>query len=397
MIVAFSSVLLLLATLVLFVTAIFSLEVLVASVLARRSGRGGPATDFAGKVAVIVPAHNEESGIAETLRNIRSNLKSQDRLIVVADNCTDRTADIALALGAEVTSRIDQSKRGKGYALDWGVSHLIDNPPDVVIIVDADCQITSGTLQDLAAETIRTNRPVQALYLMTSSSQSSVGQQVGGFAWRVRNQVRPLGLKSMGMPSQLMGTGMAFPWKVIRFVNLASGHIVEDLKLGLDLARLGSAPDFFPGVTVSSSFPSSVEGLQAQRQRWEHGHIYLIGGVAVPLLWSGLARRDSRLVALSLDLMVPPISLLIFVIFGLLFLCALCLPFGVAKSSFVVSLCCLLLLTLSISVAWLRFGRNILPARSLLRIPVYLAEKVPVYAKLLVGKRVSSWVRSDRT
>ena len=396
MIVAFSGIELLLATLVFFVTSIFALEVLVGSIL-HRSQSEAPAARFAGKLAVLVPAHNEEKGIAKTLRDILSNLSAQDRLIVVADNCTDRTADVASELGAEVTARFDQSKLGKGYALDWGMSYLGADPPDVVIVVDADCQILSGSLRGLAAEAIRRNRPVQALYIMTSSSRSTVGQQVAEFAWRVRNQVRPLGLRYMGLPSQLMGTGMAFPWHVISNVNLASGQIVEDLKLGLDLARLGSAPDFCPSVVVSSSFPSSVEGLRAQRQRWEHGHIYLIGRVAIPLLWTGLKRRDLRLVALSLDLMVPPISLLIFVIFALLLVCGLSLPLGLASSSLSMSLCCIGLLTLSISAAWLRFGKDILPARSLFRIPIYLAEKLPVYAKLLVGKRVSSWVRSDRT
>lgn len=390
-----SATLALLATIVLFVTSVFAIEIFVACFSAQ-SRFSNSSENFTGKIAVLVPAHNEESGIAQTLRNIRSNLMRDDRLVVVADNCTDQTAEIAQSLGAEVTARIDQSKRGKGYALDWGLAYLAADPPDVVVIVDADCHIVTGTLRALATRAARLDRPVQALYVMTAPARSSVGQQVAEFAWCVKNQVRPMGLKLMNLPSQLMGTGMAFPWRLIRSVNLASGHLVEDLKLGLDLAKLGSAPEFYPEVIVSSTFPSSVEGIRTQRQRWEQGHIYLIGHIAFPLLWRGIVRRDYRLAALSLDLMVPPISLLSFVILALILLTGSAFFCGVAEQAFALALLCIILLSCSITLAWVRFGRGMLPPKSLLRVPAYLAEKVPVYAKLIIGKGVSNWIRSDR-
>lgn len=63
---------------------------------------------------------------------------------MVADNCTDDTARLASAAGAEVIERHDALLRGKGYALDFGVRHLAQQPPDVVIVVDADCQVAEG-------------------------------------------------------------------------------------------------------------------------------------------------------------------------------------------------------------------------------------------------------------
>jgi hypothetical protein len=89
-------------------------------------------------------------------------------------------------------------------------------------------------------------RPVQSLYLMTAPCESAINHQVAEFAWRLKNQVRPLGLRALGLPCQLMGTGMAFPWDIIRSAELASGFIVEDLKLGLDLADAGHPPVFCP-------------------------------------------------------------------------------------------------------------------------------------------------------
>ena len=103
-------------------------------------------------------------------------------------------------------------------------------------------------------------RPVQALNIMTAPLGSSVSYQISAFAWRMKNWVRPLGLKALGLPCQLMGTGMAFPWDVICTADLASGHIVEDLKLGLELTAGGWPPLFCPSAVVSSAFPAIGHG-----------------------------------------------------------------------------------------------------------------------------------------
>ena len=80
------------------------------------------------RVAVLVPAHNEATLIASTLASIRPQLREGDQLLVVADNCTDQTANLARAAGAHVVERQDQQRRGKGYALDFGVQHLRQSP-----------------------------------------------------------------------------------------------------------------------------------------------------------------------------------------------------------------------------------------------------------------------------
>jgi len=167
----------------------------------------------------LIPAHDEAKGILATLNDIKPQLRPTDRLLVVADNCTDDTAAIAASGGAEVTVRSDPSKIGKGYALDWGINYLASNPPDIVIMIDADCRPAERVVDSLASVCEQKQRPVQSLYLMTSSEGSKINHQVAEFAWRVKNWVRPLGLKALGLPCQLMGSGMAFPWTVIRSVR----------------------------------------------------------------------------------------------------------------------------------------------------------------------------------
>ena len=150
-----------------------------------------------------------------TLDDIKAQLRSGDRLLVVADNCTDDTAAVAKVAGAEVTERHDLARIGKGYALDWGLQHLSVDPPEIVIVIDADCRLATNTLDQLAMACATTRRPVQALYLMTAPDEPSINYRVAMFAFRVKNWVRPLGLRALNLPCQLMGTGMAFPWECI--------------------------------------------------------------------------------------------------------------------------------------------------------------------------------------
>ena len=128
------------------------------------------------RVAVLVPAHNEASIIASTLASVGPQMLAHDRLLVVADNCTDDTAQLARMAGAEVVERHNDALRGKGYALDFGVRHLAQDAPEVVIIVDADCQVGEGAIDLLARRCLETSRPVQALveFLRERLNQSHV-------------------------------------------------------------------------------------------------------------------------------------------------------------------------------------------------------------------------------
>src|SRR5579883_235206 len=229
-----------------------------------------------GRVAVVVPAHNESTGLLSTLLDLRVQLNKHDRLLVVADNCSDDTAAVARSAGAEVIERNEPDRKGKGFALAYAISHLKADPPRFVIFADADCRIERGVIHTLASVCAQTNRPVQSFSSMVAPSNSPLNTRVAEFAWRVKNYLRPRGLAAMGLPCQLMGCGMAFPWEVICNANLASTSIVEDLKLGIDLAFAGHLATFCSDAGMVSEFPTTPEGLQTQRARWEKGHINII-------------------------------------------------------------------------------------------------------------------------
>ena len=386
-----------LATLAVLLTvpsAVFAVEV-VASLFFRRR-QTTPASEPRSRVAVLVPAHNEAAGIAETLDNIRAQLGPGDRLLVVADNCSDDTANIATAHSAEISVRSDTTRIGKGYALDWGLHHLERDAPDMVIVVDADCRLAPFAVDRLASACERTNRPVQALYLMAAPAGSRVNHQVAEFAWRVKNLARPLGLTALGLPCQLMGSGMAFPWAIIRSVDLGSGQIVEDLKLGLDLARTGYSPSFCPEALVTSSFPNSEQGAKIQRQRWEHGQIGLICTTAIPLLREAIITRNFGLLVLVFDLLVPPLSLFVLALTASVLASAVLAFFGQRPLSFIIAISSLTVFGLSATLAWIAYGRSALPLKSVTLIPWYLFSKIGQYASAVVKGRTSRWVRTDR-
>src|SRR5438105_10612465 len=118
--------------------------------------------------AVLIPAHDEESGIATAVRNVRDQLSPDDRILVVADNCTDTTADRARNAGAEVIERCEADRRGKGFALEFGLNQLATDAPPIVVIVDADCELGPGALDDLVRQAEATGRPAQGIYELTT-------------------------------------------------------------------------------------------------------------------------------------------------------------------------------------------------------------------------------------
>lgn len=346
-------------------------------------------------IAVIVPAHNEHLLIRSTIASVLPQLTDRDRLIVVADNCSDDTAEIARAAGAEAIERFNQNERGKGYALDFGVRNCVSKPPEVVIIIDADCQVGNGALGKLATACIQYDRPVQALYLMKSPTIAGLKTKIAEFAWLVKNLVRPSGYAVLGLPCQLMGTGMAFTWQSISQANLASGHIVEDLKLGIDYCYAGKPPLFLPEALVTSEFPTSTEGLSGQRTRWEHGHLGVIFSEAPRLFAQAFSKGNIGLLALALDLIVPPLALLMLLMVAIF---TVALLFYAATDSvvpFYLALTGLVLLGSAVLLAWVAFGRNVISLASLCYAPIYALMKIPLYLNFLIKRQVN-WVRAKR-
>ena len=383
-----------LAVLLAIPSLIFVVEIAAALVLPVRPFR--LRNNDRSRVAVLIPAHNESTNVLPTIKDVKTQLIAGDRLIVVADNCTDDTAAVAQKAGAEVIVRQDPLRKGKGYALEFGIAHLSENPPQTVVIIDADCRVSSKTIDHLATTCENSGRPVQALDLMTAPAGSPVNHRAAEFAWRVKNWVRPLGLSALHLPCQLMGTGMALPWALIRTTRVAGTSLVEDMKLGLDLAAAGAAPLFCTSALVTSQFPVSAEGAQTQRHRWEQGHIHLMLTALPRVLGRSLASGNLSLLALALDLTVPPLSLLILLLVAMLVISSLAALLGLAAMPLIVVAATSTAVAIAIFAAWWQFGRDVLPLRSAFLVIAYMAKKIPIYCRALSGRSTAQWIRTDR-
>jgi cellulose synthase/poly-beta-1,6-N-acetylglucosamine synthase-like glycosyltransferase len=349
--------------------------------------------------AVLVPAHNEEFNIEQCIKSLLPHLGAMGRIVVIADNCTDATAKTARALGVQVVERFNTDLRGKGFALACGFDALATNPPEVVMVIDADCQLKSGSLLELALEAKHQDRPIQAMYSMNlpqgASGDVANGTRISAFAWMVKNDIRPNGLRAMGLPCQLMGSGMAIPYRLLSQSKLATGDLVEDMALGIDCAGEGKSPAFVNHVVVVSEFPSNEQGLQTQRARWESGHLTTIIRKVPNLLLKGLAKFDKALIAMALDLLIPPLVffcllllLLVVVSLVLFWVRGSVLPLWIST----LALCFVVMPTL---LCWSVKGTKVLPLVAVATLPKYVFLKIPNYIATFAGRR-TAWVRTKR-
>jgi cellulose synthase/poly-beta-1,6-N-acetylglucosamine synthase-like glycosyltransferase len=347
------------------------------------------------RLVVLIPAHNEAVGISMTLETLLPQIAAPTDILVVADNCTDATASVARTFGVTVIERQDSERIGKGYALDYGIRFLEKNPPDIVIVVDADCLVDWGTIERLERMALTSGKPIQATYLLTQSANPSTKDLLSALAFLVKNLVRPRGLVRMGLPCLLVGTGMAFPWSIIRCASLASSNIVEDMQLGIDLAITGYSPRFCSEAKVTGILPQQQQAAKTQRTRWEHGHLQTLLTQVPRLLYESLRQRRLELFALSLELSIPPLSLLV-MLWGLGMGCALlAVALGGSWIPLLILAIAGLLIMASIIGSWARFGRVNIPGSALFTIPFYLLWKLPLYFAFLV-RRERKWVRTER-
>lgn len=350
---------------------------------------------FKHRLAVLVPAHNEAAGIGVTLESLLAQLASPNSIVVIADNCSDETAAIARTFGVKVIERQDLERRGKGYALDYGLQFLAVDPPEAVVVVDADCIVHQGTIARIAGLAVARKQPVQATYLMAQPTHPGTKDSISALAVIVKNLVRPSGLMRLGLPCLLTGTGMAFPWSVISKVSLASSNIVEDMQLAVELAIAGHQTLFCLDAKVTGCLPKQEAAAKGQRTRWEHGHLRTLLTQVPELLKASIRQQRLDLLALALDLCVPPLSL-----FVLIWTIALggALLAGASGASWIPAICLAIegiFIFVSILGAWAKFGRNDLPMLTLLAVPFYIMWKIPIYLAFLIRPQ-TKWVRTAR-
>ena len=218
--------------------------------------------------AILIPAHDEETTVGRALESIRALDYPRERfqIYVVADNCSDRTAEIARSAGALCLVRADAERRGKGYAVAFGIEQIARTPPDVLLILDADCELSPGALLELDAGFAAGADAVQSAVRFGNPDAGTTGlvAAVGAAA----DARLAEGRARLGWSVPLRGMGMAFRWSVLERVPWDAFGIVEDAEYDSRLRGAGIRVRYCAGAVVTTSAPDRLADLANQRRRW---------------------------------------------------------------------------------------------------------------------------------
>jgi 1,2-diacylglycerol 3-beta-glucosyltransferase len=347
---------------------------------------------------VIVPAHDEEAGIGATIDSLEGldYPAQRRRIIVVADNCTDATAEVARRHGAHVWERRDETKRGKGHALDWAFKRSLDEGvADALVVIDADTVATPNLLRAFAARLVAGAEALQAEYGVRNRD-ASWRTTLMIVALALFHRVRSLGRARLGLSAGLRGNGMCFTARLVSHTPHEATSVVEDLEYGLILGGKGIRVHFVPEAQVFGEMAAGDEAARVQRARWESGRRLLARQWALPLLWGGVRDRCRIQLDLAWDLVLPPLSTLgAWTGFGLLSSAGLLLLTGrgtIATILFSLALACLLVYVVrGVSASGLGFRA----LGALAWAPIYLVWRL---VRVLGRRRAAArtWMRTPR-
>jgi 1,2-diacylglycerol 3-beta-glucosyltransferase len=308
------------------VLAFLDAYLLVLLVAAQRRRAPPPVVPDPGllRFIVLVPARDEEQSIATTLGSLAAIRYPDDRfeVIVLADNCGDRTEEVALRTGATVWSHRSRCNDGKAAVIAWGVDRLLAERPetDAVVFVDADCEVSRNLLLAIEARMRGGADAVQADNVVANPGASWTSA-LGFASFSLINTVRPLGKSALGLSAGLFGTGMAFhvellklhprgPRSLGRRISDDRANLIEDADLHLRLVAHGVRVVFAPEASVSSPMPTTLHSAESQQLRWEGGRIALIRTWVPRLLVVAAQRRDPACLHAAFETLVPPQSVL---------------------------------------------------------------------------------------
>lgn len=219
---------------------------------------------------VLVPAHNEELVLERTLEALYADLRARDRVLVVADRCTDATVAIAQAAGAEVLERGPGAEPGRAAARQDGVCHALTLPWDAIVMIDADSVIEAGFFNACEAMLATGADALQARSEAELGSRLLDHAAVASFA--LQGITMPRGRDRLGLLVRLRGTGMVLSRRIVgrfQFRSPAS----EDLWYSLDLCLAGIRPRHVESARLRSVNVSSWKAATNQRTRYEAGRM----------------------------------------------------------------------------------------------------------------------------
>ena len=267
---------------------------------------------------LLVPAHNEAELLPALLASIsRLNYRAaRFRTVVVADNCTDSTAQLARQAGAQCLERTTAYPSNKSQALHYAAEQLaLSNSSAVVCVLDADCSLDPEFLAQLDGHFAQPGAaPVVQCHRRVANAFKSDVTVLDAAAEAMRQQVLLGTRRLLGLEAFIYGLGCCM--RATYFSQLMAQPVLslaEDKEWKAYLMAAQVPVAYCPTASVSYQTVSDQTAFRKQRQRWLAGQFAAARAYGLPMLAQGLRRRRLSQLDFACDLLQPPRSFLLVV------------------------------------------------------------------------------------
>lgn len=369
----------------------------VAALFARRATDRPPEPKH--RFAILIPAHDEERLLPETLASLVAldYPKALYDVHVVADNCTDRTAEIARSAGVHVYERFNTELVGKGHALNWLMDRINESTNsriyDAFVIFDADTIVSPGFLRVMDAWLTRGENAVQGYYAVRDPTRSW-GVALRYAALAVLHYLRPLGRSVLGGTTGFKGNGLCLRADLARRFAW-SGSLTEDIQYHMELVLAGERVAFAPDAVLEAEMPGTLHGARTQNVRWERGRLQMIRAYVPQLLRAAFRQRRFVPFDAAMEQLIPPTAVLTALI-GACTLAGVVLGLWGHWTVAGVGLALLAGEAIYLIVGLLLVRAPVRVWLALVYAPIFLIWKVGLYLRVLAGRERQGWVRTER-
>jgi cellulose synthase/poly-beta-1,6-N-acetylglucosamine synthase-like glycosyltransferase len=245
--------------------------------------------------ALVVAAHNEEmvvSHVVESLKALDYPKELYD-IFVIADNCTDKTAEIARQHGAMVYERFEKEKRGKGYALEWMFKNIFESEKkyDAVVVFDADNLASKNFLKEMNKKLKQGFKVVQG-YLDSKNPHDSWISESYSISFWTSNRLFQLSRSYLGLSNQIGGTGFCVDIQVLKELGWGATCLTEDLEFTCKLVLNGHKVGWAHEAIIYDEKPLTLKQSWNQRKRWMQGFSDVASRFFIKLMKKAIADRD---------------------------------------------------------------------------------------------------------
>ncbi len=346
---------------------------------------------------VVVPAFNEEIFLPRLLRSL-IDLDYPSGLcdiIVVADNCSDKTADIASGFDVNILVRNDTEKLGKGYAIKYALDNMDINRYDAVLITDADSTVQGDALIHLD-QTVKEGGKIIQCYNGVANPDDSWFTRILDVARTLGNEIFEPAKQKLGLSSHLQGNGMCFHRDIIQKYGWGAFSIGEDWEYYAKVVNNGERIVFQKDVRIYHQESATLKQATSQRIRWSGGRFAIIFKYGFKIFCTGLLERNFKKIDASFPLILPNPSLGINITL-LCFISTFLFPLSMYRHFFILWFFLLAFMQFLLFVVAIMYTDNKFKNfMSLFIAPLFLVWKMGIDVFSILGMGTSKWVRTQR-